>query len=113
MIAQAGVCDLRGAYRRWHGGAVLKLMGGSPEDCPERYAVGDPMSLLSSGGSQRALMGPEPRGEVEPRARGEHLAVVEAVLVVVAFGMPPLDIGRLENSSPRAKKIALYQKCHE
>jgi len=46
VIAQAGVCDLAGAYRRWHGGAVQALMGGSPDDFPERYAVGDPMRLL-------------------------------------------------------------------
>ena len=46
VIAQAGVCDLAGAYRRWHGGAVRDLMGGSPEDLPERYAAGDPMRLL-------------------------------------------------------------------
>lgn len=46
VIAQAGVCDLAGAYRRWRGGAVLGLMGGPPEDLPERYAAGDPMHLL-------------------------------------------------------------------
>ncbi len=46
VIAQAGVCDLAGAYRRWHGGAAGALMGGSPEERPERYAAGDPMCLL-------------------------------------------------------------------
>ncbi len=46
VIAQAGVCDLAGAYLRWHGGAAQALMGGPPEDFPERYAVGDPMRLL-------------------------------------------------------------------
>jgi acetyl esterase/lipase len=46
VIAQAGVCDLAGAYRRWHGGAAQALMGGPPEDFPERYAAGDPMQLL-------------------------------------------------------------------
>ncbi|HEV3034957.1 MAG TPA: alpha/beta hydrolase [Solirubrobacteraceae bacterium] len=47
VIAQAGVCDLAGAYRRWRGGgAVRGLMGGPPEGYPERYAAGDPMSLL-------------------------------------------------------------------
>jgi acetyl esterase/lipase len=46
VIAQAGVCDLAGSYRRWRGGAVRALMGGSPEDFPERYAAGDPMRLL-------------------------------------------------------------------
>jgi acetyl esterase/lipase len=42
-ISMAGVCDLAGAYRQWHGGAVRALMGGSPERLPERYEVADPM----------------------------------------------------------------------
>jgi acetyl esterase/lipase len=46
VIAQAGVCDLAGAYRRWRGGAVLALMGGGPEELPDRYGVADPMRLL-------------------------------------------------------------------
>ncbi|HUB75115.1 MAG TPA: alpha/beta hydrolase [Solirubrobacteraceae bacterium] len=44
-VAQAGVCDLGGAYERWHGGAVGELMGGSPQQLPERYAVADPLAL--------------------------------------------------------------------
>jgi acetyl esterase/lipase len=43
VIALAGVCDLAGAYRDWHGGAVRALMGGSPDRLPDRYAVGDPL----------------------------------------------------------------------
>jgi acetyl esterase/lipase len=47
VISQAGVCDLAGAYRRWRGGgAAAALMGGSPEELPERYAVGDPLALV-------------------------------------------------------------------
>lgn len=46
VIAQAGVCDLGGAYRRWNGGAARMLMGGSPEELPERYDAGDPLRLL-------------------------------------------------------------------
>jgi acetyl esterase/lipase len=46
VVALAGVCDLAGAYRRWHGGPVRALMGGSPEELPERYAAADPMRLL-------------------------------------------------------------------
>jgi acetyl esterase/lipase len=42
-ISLAGVCDLTGAYRDWHGGAVRSLMGGSPERLPERYEVADPL----------------------------------------------------------------------
>jgi acetyl esterase/lipase len=44
-IALAGVCDLAGAHRRWHGGAAQLLMEGSPEELPERYALADPLAL--------------------------------------------------------------------
>jgi acetyl esterase/lipase len=46
VISQAGVADLGLAYRLWRGGAARALMGGSPEEVPERYAAGDPMRLL-------------------------------------------------------------------
>jgi acetyl esterase/lipase len=46
VISQAGVADLAGAYRHWGGGAAGALMGGSPEEVPERYAAGDPIRLL-------------------------------------------------------------------
>jgi acetyl esterase/lipase len=45
-IVQAGVCDLAGAYARWRGGAARALMGGGPEEVPERYAAADPIALL-------------------------------------------------------------------
>jgi len=44
VVSQAGVCDLAGAYARWRGGAVRALMGGSPEEHPERYALADPLA---------------------------------------------------------------------
>jgi len=45
-IGMAAVCDLAGAYRRWRGGAVEGLMGGAPEQLPERYAVADPLAQV-------------------------------------------------------------------
>jgi acetyl esterase/lipase len=45
-VALAGVCDLAGAYRAWRGGAVRALIGGSPAELPERFAIADPMRLL-------------------------------------------------------------------
>jgi acetyl esterase/lipase len=42
-ISLAGVCDLAGAYKQWHGGAVRALMGGSPDRLPDRYDVADPL----------------------------------------------------------------------
>jgi acetyl esterase/lipase len=46
VISLAGVCDLAGAYREWHGGAVRALMGGSPDRIPERYDVADPLARV-------------------------------------------------------------------
>jgi len=49
VIGQAPVCDLAGAYALWGGGAARLLMGGSPEERPDRYAAGDPMRLVPPG----------------------------------------------------------------
>jgi acetyl esterase/lipase len=47
VIAQAGVCDLSGSYMRHAGGGgAALLMGGSPDELPERYDAGDPIRLL-------------------------------------------------------------------
>jgi acetyl esterase/lipase len=45
VVGQAAVCDLTRAYEIWHGGPLDELMGGPPEQFPERYAAGDPMQL--------------------------------------------------------------------
>jgi pimeloyl-ACP methyl ester carboxylesterase len=44
VCVQAGVCDLASA-----GGAARELMGGGPDDVPERYALADPMQLVPLG----------------------------------------------------------------
>jgi acetyl esterase/lipase len=46
VVSQAGVCDLAGAYELWRGGAVRALMGGSPEELPQRYALADPIARV-------------------------------------------------------------------
>ena len=46
VISQAGVCDLSASARRVPGGAAAALMGGGPDDLPERYDAADPMRLL-------------------------------------------------------------------
>ena len=46
-IAQAGVADLATSYRETPGGgAVRALMGGSPDEFPDRYALADPIALV-------------------------------------------------------------------
>ncbi len=50
VVAQAPVaCLARAAHQRLGAGAVLDLMGGLPEEVPDRYAVADPEVLLPSG----------------------------------------------------------------
>ncbi|MFZ1154632.1 MAG: alpha/beta hydrolase [Solirubrobacteraceae bacterium] len=49
VISQAGVCDLADGYRRVPEGAVKSLMGGGPEELPERYAIADPMAHVPLG----------------------------------------------------------------
>jgi acetyl esterase/lipase len=47
VVAQAGVLDLVAAARDGVGGtAVPDLLGGLPDDVPDRYAVADPMAHL-------------------------------------------------------------------
>jgi acetyl esterase/lipase len=47
VIAQAGVLDLTGAATgRVGGGAVAELLGGMPEEVPQRYALADPMHAV-------------------------------------------------------------------
>jgi acetyl esterase/lipase len=50
VVSLAGVCDLAACYRFGLGsGAAGALMGGSPEEFPDRYRVADPMSLVPAG----------------------------------------------------------------
>jgi acetyl esterase/lipase len=47
VISLAGVLDLRAAAREKIGnGAATELMGGDPDELPERYAVADPLSQV-------------------------------------------------------------------
>ena len=49
VIAQAGVMDLRVAARTGVGsGAIVDLLGGGPDDVPERYALADPAMRTAS-----------------------------------------------------------------
>jgi acetyl esterase/lipase len=45
-VSAAGVNDLAQTYRDAPGGAVGSLMGGGPDELPERYAVADPSALV-------------------------------------------------------------------
>jgi acetyl esterase/lipase len=93
VIAQAGVCALADAYRRWHGGAARTLMGGSPEELPERYAAADPIALLPPSvpallvhGTLDATVSVELSRSYERAARAAGGADVELVEIPGAAG---------------------------
>jgi dipeptidyl aminopeptidase/acylaminoacyl peptidase len=52
------VCDLRSAWKQQLGnGVVTRLMGGTPDQYPDRYDAGSPIELLSSGTRQVLVHG--------------------------------------------------------
>ena len=57
-VALAGVCDLRRAFRQRLGnGVVARLIGGTPDQYPDRYDAGSPIELLPTGTRQFLVHG--------------------------------------------------------
>ena len=57
-ISLAGVSDLRLAWKQGLGrGIVTRLMGGTPEEHPDRYNAGSPIELLPTGARQVLVHG--------------------------------------------------------
>ncbi len=57
-VALAGVCDLRNAWKQRLGnGVVARLMGGAPDQYPDRFDAGSPIELLPSGSKQVLIHG--------------------------------------------------------
>jgi dipeptidyl aminopeptidase/acylaminoacyl peptidase len=57
-ISLAGVCDLRTAWnQRLGNGVVASLMGGTPEQYPDRFDAGSPIELLPNGSKQVLIHG--------------------------------------------------------
>ena len=57
-ISLAGVCDLRTAWNQQLGnGVVASLMGGTPEQYPDRFDAGSPIELLPNGSKQVLIHG--------------------------------------------------------
>jgi dipeptidyl aminopeptidase/acylaminoacyl peptidase len=57
-VSLAGVCDLRAAWKQRLGnGVVPRLMGGTPDQYPDRYDAGSPIELLPTGTRQVLVHG--------------------------------------------------------
>lgn len=83
-VGQAPVADLRSAFAAGLGrGAVGDLLGGSPDEVGERYAIADPLALAPLGVAQLLVHGA--RDEIVPlsqsrayvRAAGAEVELVE------------------------------------
>lgn len=86
-VSLAGVCDLvRGAQDGLGDGAVAELLGGGPDQHPDRYAAASPAALLPLGvpqvlvhGGRDAIVPPgQSRGYARvARAAGDRVELVE------------------------------------
>jgi acetyl esterase/lipase len=57
-VSLAGVCDLRTALSQQLGnGIVARLMGGTPDQYPDRFDAGSPIELLPNGSKQVLIHG--------------------------------------------------------
>jgi acetyl esterase/lipase len=57
-VSLAGVCNLRAAWKQRLGkGVVTRLMGGTPDQYPDRYDAGSPIELLPTGTRQVLIHG--------------------------------------------------------
>jgi acetyl esterase/lipase len=87
VVSLAGVCDLAGAARANTGeGAVPDLLGGMPDDVPERYAVASPTALVPLGvptllvhgdADDRVPVEQSRRYAARARAAGDDVELVE------------------------------------
>jgi acetyl esterase/lipase len=87
-VSLAGVCDLREAWALRLSDAIVRdLMGGIPEDVPDRYAAGSPPELLPFGVPQVIMHGVQddsvPLGISERYAARANAAGDQAELVVL------------------------------
>jgi acetyl esterase/lipase len=91
-ISLAGVCDLRAAWKeRLGNGVVATLIGGTPDQYPDRYDAGSPIELLPTGIRQVLIHGSDddivPVSQSERFVeRAEHLGEKPALVKLDGIG---------------------------
>ncbi|MGN6332576.1 MAG: alpha/beta hydrolase family protein [Motilibacteraceae bacterium] len=114
VVAQAPVADLRlAAAQGLGGGAVLALLGGTPGQLPERYAVADPAQLLPTPARVVCVHGRDddvvPLSQSEAYAEAARQAGVDVEVAVVPGGhFEHLDPG---SEALRVTFDALENRC--
>ena len=100
----AGVVDLEAAARQFVGrGAVQALMGGGPDDVPERYRLGSPAALLPLGKPQLLLHGLA--DDSVPAALSEQYAETAVRLGDPAVYVPLPGVGHMEMISGQGRRL--------
>ena len=102
VISLAGVADLRNAWDlRLGSGAVDSLIGGSPNQYPQRYSEGSPIELMPMGLRQVLIHGRE--DEIVPIIQSECF-VQRAATVGDKASLVPLErVGHFELIDPKSK----------
>lgn len=107
VIALAPAADLEVTYRNQTcGDAAQKLVGGSPEEYPQRYVDGSPSSLLPLGIPQVIINGEHDAGwlEVSRAYQGKVETAGEAVEIII-----PPNAGHFEVVMPTSSTFALVR----
>jgi len=103
VVSLAGVCDLRRAWQENVGGGVVgELLGGSPEQFPERYTAASPFDLLPLGLPQILVHGKDDVGVPVAMSQGYHRRAIE--LADPARLVELSDTGHFELINPRSKQ---------
>ena len=100
-VSQAGVVDLRAAFRERVGGAsVFGLLGGSPDEVPDRYRRASPIERLPLGVPQLVVHG-ERDGSVPVAMSRSYAAVARAAGDDVTYA-EIAGCGHFEHLDPRS-----------
>ena len=104
-VAQAPIgCLADGSRAGLGGGAVDALMGGGPEQHPDRYAVADPVSLLPSGVRTVLVHGTD--DDTVPLAQSEaYVSAADRATLVTYRG------GHYEHLDPVSEAAALLRRA--
>ena len=93
VVAQAGVLDLERAWEwRLSNGVVRRLLGGTPEQVPDRYAAASPAARLPLG--VPALLTHGGKDDIVPPAMSEEFARAAGCDLVDRAGRGPLRAPR-------------------
>lgn len=103
VVALAAVSDLRRAWElRLSDGAVKQLMGGTPEQFPERYAAASPAELLPLGVRQVLIHGTEDDSVPYAISRDYQAAAVAAGDDAALVTLP--GAGHFETVDPTSRE---------